>query len=409
MPEKLRIIVCGAGIAGLCTGIALAKLGHEIIILERAHELSPAGAGIHGLLDRLASRAVVPTGFIFRRYEDSSVLAETITRRPEHTSQTPYWSIRRSDYQETLHVATLEAGCDIRLGQKVCSINENGDSLVGDIVVVADGMKSSLRQFIIPEEDVSPISQPMSTYRAWAPLGSLVANPDVARLLHQPATNVWIGPGRHIIIYPAEGGEILAINGTYPARNNSVGEWNKLANVEEVQRQFHEFDPVVQAILGQARGCKSWALAEVPRLPRWTSRSGKVVAIGDAAHGMLQFLAQGAAMATEDAGALAECVRKITSTDDIPRAMHVYERSRKWRCERVQAQARCNGEFIHMPDGEEQEHRDRKMGGKQLPTDEDVDCGPLLDPKFTSWLFNHNTLEHVVYDCAEKNRQVAVN
>lgn len=256
------------------------------------------------------------------------------------------------------------------------------------------GIKSALRQMIIPEEDVAAISQPLSTYRAWAPTEDLVADKNVAELLSQPATNVWLGPFRHMIIYPAEGGKILAINGTFPSRNNGAGEWNKAASVDEIQQRFHDFDPVAKAILSQARDCKSWALAEVPRLPRWRTKSGKVVLIGDAAHGMLQFLAQGAAMATEDAGALAECVRDVKSSGDIPAAMYFYERSRKWRCEKVQAQARRNGEFIHMPDGEEQEHRDRKLAGQALPTDQEVDCGPLLDPNFTSWLYGHDTTEH---------------
>lgn len=301
-----------------------------------------------------------------------------------------------------MHEAALEAGCELRLGQKVVGIKEslpgvqlqNGTIVHGDLVVIADGIKSALRQMIIPEEDTAALSQPLSTYRAWAPMDALNTNEQVAKMLRQPATNVWLGPSRHMIVYPAEGGKILAINGTYPSRNDNAGEWNKAASVDEIQQRFHDFDPVAKAILSQARDCKSWALAEVPRLPRWSSKSGKVVLIGDAAHGMLQFLAQGAAMATEDAGALAECVRDLGPDGDIPSAMYYYERSRKWRGERVQSQARRNGEFIHMPDGEEQEHRDRKLSGSPLPTDQDVDCGPLLDPKFTSWLYGHDTIEH---------------
>lgn len=101
MPLKLRIIVCGAGIAGLCTGIALAKQGHQVIILERALELSPAGAGIHlppnatlllkqwGILEQLASKAVVPAGFIFRRYADSLVLAKSGDKKPQEVPKSP--------------------------------------------------------------------------------------------------------------------------------------------------------------------------------------------------------------------------------------------------------------------------------------------------------------------------------
>lgn len=97
----MKIIVCGAGIAGLCTGIALAKLGHEVVILERASELSPTGAGIHlppnatlllkqwGLLDRLISKAVAPAGFVFRRYADSSVLAKSGPKKSQEAPTTP--------------------------------------------------------------------------------------------------------------------------------------------------------------------------------------------------------------------------------------------------------------------------------------------------------------------------------
>lgn len=292
---------------------------------------------------------------------------------------------------------------------------DSGERISGDLIVAADGkhccpcihmrwslmsitgMKSCIRQLIVPEEDVSPLPYPMATYRAWAPTDSIRSDPAIAALLDRPASNVWLGPGRHVIFYPAEGGKILAINGTYPSRNDVVGAWNKTASVEEVQRQFRVFDALVRAVLAEARECKSWALAEVARLPRWTSHSGKVVLVGDAAHGMLQFLAQGAAMATEDAGALAGCIGALRSKENIPAAMRLYERSRKWRCERVQAQARRNGECIHMPNGEEQEHRDRKMAGQARPTDQDVDCGPLLDPAFTSWLYGHDVMEHVSF------------
>lgn len=333
-----------------------------------------------------------------------------------------YWSVKRSDYQEALHEAALEAGCELRLGQKVAGIDEDapgvelqsGDVVRGDLVVIADGdiapnstlhqtkltgsilgIKSALRQLILPSQDVSAISHPLSTYRAWAPLEALNSDPNVAPLLKQPATNIWLGPARHMITYPASNNTILAINGTYPSRNDSAGEWNHAASVAEIQQRFHDFDPVAKAILAHACDCKAWALAEVPRLPRWRSQSGRVVLLGDAAHGMLQFLAQGAAMATEDAGALAESLAGLQGREELPRAMWIYERSRRWRCERVQAQARRNGDFIHMFDGEEQECRDRKLKGEAREADWEVDCGPLMDPAFTQWLYGHDTIQHV--------------
>lgn len=328
-----------------------------------------------------------------------------------------YYSVKRADYQAVLHRAALAAGCTIRLGAKATSLDDctpsltlaNGETLTADLIIAADGMKSRLRALVLPEsEDASPLPYPMSTYRAWAPTAALVAtNPDIAALLAEPASNVWLGPGRHVIFYPAEGGSILAINGTYPSRTDSVGAWNKEASVAEVQAQFAMFDPVVQAVLAEARDCKSWALAEVPRLSRWRSESGRVVLVGDAAHGMLQFLAQGAAMATEDAGALAECLKDVEGPDGVPDAMLAYERARRWRCERVQAGARRNGDVIHIFDGEEQECRDREMAGEALETDEEVDTGPLLDSRFTAWLYGHDVLEHVSISKASNSRRSA--
>ena len=264
-----------------------------------------------------------------------------------------------------------------------------------------------LRQLIFPDEEVTPISQPMATYRAWAPIESFDHASNAQGIISERSANVWLGPGRHMIVYPAEGGRILSINGTYPSRNNEIGGWNKPASVEEIQKCFHDFDPAAREILSKARDCKSWALAEVPRLSRWSSKSGRAVLIGDAAHGMLQFLAQGAAMATEDAGAIAECVGKASSAKDLPRMTRFYERSRKWRCEKVQANARRNGEFIHMPNGEEQEHRDRKLMGTRFPDDDYVDTGPLLDVSFTSWLYEHDSVRHVSIDTSLNIRIVA--
>ncbi|KAJ8115548.1 hypothetical protein OPT61_g2835 [Boeremia exigua] len=398
MSGTFKIIICGAGIAGLCAGIALGRQGHQIIILERAQALSPVGAGIHlppnatllleewGILEKLQGKAVVPAGFTFRRYRDSFVLARSGFTNGRTMLSTPsYWSLKRADYQQALYEAAVEVGCDIQLGCKVSGIDEDGPSLAG--------MKSALRQMILGDDAKSNL-QPLATYRAWAPLESLEGRPDVKSLFNDHSANVWLGPARHMIVYPAEGGKILSINGTYPSHNDEAGGWNHPASVEEILSRFHDFDPAAKAILSKARDCKSWALSEVPRLSRWTSKSMKVILIGDAAHGMLQFLAQGAAMATEDAGALAECVGNASSVEDIPRITAHYERSRKWRCEKVQAHARRNGEFIHMPDGEEQEHRDRKLTGTSLPDDEFVDTGPLLDTEFVSWLYGHDTMAH---------------
>ncbi|WPH01599.1 FAD/NAD(P)-binding domain-containing protein, protein [Acrodontium crateriforme] len=173
----------------LCSGIDLAELGHNITVLERTRELSGAGAGIHvppnatlllqrwGILDRFRHKAVEPAGFNFRRYDHGSILASSGSKKaPKRTGQTPYWSMRRADYQHILYEAAVEVGCDFRFGEQVVSIDGNapsvtvkgGEVVQADIIIAADGIKSQMRRLIIPEDDVAPILQPLSTYRAWA-------------------------------------------------------------------------------------------------------------------------------------------------------------------------------------------------------------------------------------------------
>lgn len=229
-----------------------------------------------------------------------------------------------------------------------------------------------------------------------------MSDPATAPAFEHTPTNIWAGANRHMIVYPCGGG-LFCIGAVYSAGLSEDVEavaWNQPASSEEAEREFRGWHPAVDRVLFHARDVKKWRLAEVPRLPRWTSKSGKAVLVGDAAHAMYQFLAQGAAMATEDAAALAECVSRAKSAEDLPAVLKAYERSRKWRCEIIQAQSRRAGEGLHIPDGQEQEARDRKMAG--LPHDEDfwdVDLGPLMEEKFRGFLYGHNVVEHVSCPC----------
>lgn len=325
--------------------------------------------------------------------------------------------MRRSDYQRHLYEAAVEAGCHVRLGARVEALNEDvpsvtltgGESLDAHLIVVADGeiirkvlisvltypgIKSKLRDLVIPEEDVSMIINPLSAYRAYVDKADLLSDPITSPVFQETATNVWAGYARHVIVYPC-GGDVFTLGATHPANEVEAMDWNQSANPEQAEKEYREWNPVVSRIISHAKDVKIWRLAEVPRLPRWTSKSGKVVLMGDAAHAMVQFLAQGAAMATEDAAALAECVSRAKSSNHIPDCLRAYERSRKWRCEVVQAQSRRNGDMVHMPDGEEQENRDRKMAGLVQTGEWEADTGPMMDAEFRKFLYGHNVVQHV--------------
>ena len=285
----------------------------------------------------------------------------------------------------------------------------SGETINAHLVVVADGeifqeasipllthlgIKSKLRDFVIPEKHVSIVLNPLSSYRAYVDKADLLSDPITAPVFQKTATNVWAGYARHVIVYPC-GGDVFTLGATYPANEIEAVEWTRSATPEQAEEEYRDWDPVVRRVISHAKDVKHWKLAEVPRLPRWTSKSGKVVLMGDAAHAMVQFLAQGAAMATEDAAALAECVGRANSVKDFPAILQAYERSRKWRCEVVQAQSRRNGDMIHMPDGVEQENRDRKMAGLAQTGLWEADIGPMMDDKFREFLYGHNVVQHV--------------
>lgn len=260
------------------------------------------------------------------------------------------------------------------------------------------GIKSKLRNAIIPEENTSMNINPLSAYRAYVHHDDLTADPITAPFFHEPATNVWAGYNRHVIVYPCGGGT-YTLGATHPANPHETEgqtmEWSRSATVAQAEAEYAAWNPVVRRILHHARDVGKWRLAEVPRLPRWVSASGRVVLAGDSAHAMLQFLAQGAAMATEDAGALAVAVGRAGTADELPVVLGAYERARKWRCEAVAAQARRNGDMIHMPDGEEQENRDREMARLAQTGVWKADTGPMFDAEFRAFLYGHNVIEHV--------------
>jgi FAD binding domain-containing protein len=310
MPFK--VIIVGAGIAGLCAAIGLAQQGHDVTVLESARELTPIGVGIHippnattvlkhfGILDRMAKDAIYPTKFVFRRWADNEIIA-TAPAGKQQEGVPPYWSMRRSHYQGHLHDAMIDAGAKLRLGARVESVDEegpsvslaDGETISADLVILADGespransyafvtklltttttgIKSKLRDAIIPEENTNMHINPLSAYRAYVHHDDLVADPVTAPFFQETATNVWAGYSRHIIVYPCGGG-MYTLGATHPAhRDEGEGqamEWKRSATVEQAQAEYDAWDPVVKRILHHAKEVGKWRLADVPRLPRW--------------------------------------------------------------------------------------------------------------------------------------------
>ena len=318
-----------------------------------------------------------------RKYQD-------ILRKHRRLKYDSYWLIHRADYQRILYDAVIAAGVKVRMACHAQLIDQtspavhlsSGEVLPADLIIGADGIKSKVRRAVIPDEDIEPASSPNCAYRAVVPAAVMAADPEIAHLMTDINANCWIGYRRHIMAYPIRNGSLYNLVLSHPGQA-PVGSWSEPGDVDEMRRQYRNFDPVVRQVLTHVDAVIKWKLSDLEPLPTWVSASGRVVLIGDAAHAMLPYLAAGAAMAIEDGAVLGECVDRCKRPEDLPGAMSAFEKIRKRRCERVVKGARANGDIWHLPDGDEQEERDRAMnpeGEKRNGATAEVNPNQWSDP-----------------------------
>ena len=207
----------------------------------------------------------------------------------------------------------------------------------GAALVVADGLWSRLRRRL--GDNTPPRFADHIAWRALAPAENLAAD------LSGPIVNLWLGPGAHLVHYPVKGGRLINIVAIVRDKWADQG-WNTPAERRDVLQRFapRVWPLDTQILLGAATQWQKWALYDRPPLHRWGN--GAVTVLGDAAHPMLPFLAQGGAMAIEDAAVLAHCIAAMP--DDLPRAMRSYERQRRARTARAQRAARHNAVSYHL-------------------------------------------------------------
>ncbi|KAI5856082.1 hypothetical protein BZA05DRAFT_390586 [Tricharina praecox] len=422
------IIIVGAGLGGLATAVALRKKGHAVHVLEGASELKEVGAGIQippnssrllqswGLKEQLLKKVVWPKNINMRRYQDGDVIGVTpLDPKMTKTYGYPYWLIHRADYQRMLHDAALAEGATITLGAYVQDVDQenvtvtlhDGTVLKADVIIGADGIRSRVRECaVVTEETVEPRTTTNCAYRATVPGEIMRADPEVRHLMDEASSNCWIGYRRHIMAYPIQEGKLYNLVMSHPGKA-AVGKWNEPGNLDEMKAQYKGWDPVICKVLEKVEYCLKWTLADLPVLPRWVSKSGRVVLIGDAAHAMVPYLAQGAGQAIEDGASLAECISRARDSSDLPAVLAAFQTIRKPRCEKIQKGSMENGDIWHMPDGPEQLARDADMKMEMGATDEDRVAAQLKqqklvksnpnrwsDPEFQPWLFGHDAIAH---------------
>ncbi len=368
------VLVVGGGIGGLAAALALARKGLAVQLLEQAEELKEVGAGIQlgpnvfrmfevlGLTEAVSEFAVFPENLIML----DAISGEEVTRIPlgegfRRKFKHPYALIYRPDLLNVLLDACRKVDL-IRLdtSQKVIGVDEGesgvmartegGRTFAGTALIGADGLWSTIRQIVVG--DGKPTVAGHVTYRAVLP------TTEVPEPLQRWSMTFWAGEKVHLVIYPLRGGKLYNLVAVFHSSRYQEG-WDSFGDPAELNERFARTCEPVRTLLGKIESWRMWVLCDRPPIREWSR--GRITLLGDAAHPMLQYLAQGACMAIEDAVCLANKVEEMQG--DFAAAFKAYQQARYLRTGRVQIMARVYGEFYHAS-GVARELRNMMLGAR---------------------------------------------
>lgn len=418
-PIKLNILVIGAGLGGLATAIALSRHGHTVTILESAPVLGEVGAGIQippnsmrlllewGLGPFLEGKAVEPDGMKFRRWQDGRPIAFT-KLIPDHKEKfgAPYYVVHRADFHSAMHSLAAEMGVQIKVGHHVVDYDESvpsvaladGRKLEADLIVAADGIKSVARKHIPGLEKIEPQKTPFAAYRATVDVETMRKDPDTAWLVKEgePTLNLWIGEGRHVMTYTMSSGRSFNMVLSHrDASDPATWPTEPEERLAQMRSYYADWDPQLVKITHMIEKTMKWPLMTVPTSPRWLSESKRLLILGDAAHGMLPYMSQGAAMAVEDGAALAEAFSFASSPDQIEQCLSVWQDVRVLRSSQMQQASAINGMIWHFGDGEVQQARDQSMVQEVRGEGVRESANQWTDPVTARWAYGYDACEEI--------------
>lgn len=384
MASSRSILIAGAGIGGLTAALALARAGYRVVVVEQAEALSDIGAGLQlspnatrilqtlGLGDRLAATAVMPEGLSIRSARSGTeIVYMPIGRAMEFRYGAPYWALHRGDLQAALADAVSEQpDIALRLGTRLedLAVHANGITAqlrdargITDVrfptLIGADGLWSTTRAQL--GDKTKPVFRDHTAWRALVPASSVPAD------FRRPVTRLWLGRNAHLVHYPVRGGSLINVVAIVADRWNAPG-WSTPGTRDALLRHFtrERWAKDARDLVEIPDTWVKWALSDLGEVS--FPERGPATLIGDAAHAMLPFLAQGAGMAIEDAAVLARCLASPGS--DPETGMRSYEAIRRSRVRRVQQEARANSRTYHMSGASAlaRNFAMRMMGGERL-------------------------------------------
>jgi 3-hydroxybenzoate 6-monooxygenase len=369
-----QVLIVGGGIGGLTAALALARQGIPAQVIEQAAEFKEIGAGIQlgpnvfrmferlSLIEPVSALAVFPENLVML----DSITGEEVTRielgdafrRKFHY---PYALIHRADLHNVLLDACRKSNLiELDAAQKIVEVEEidggvkaktaNGKDYRGAALIGADGLWSTIREIVVGDGKPKPAGH--ITYRAVLPSGEI---PDQYRWRNM---GFWAGEKVHFVLYPLRTGELYNLVAVFHSNRYEEG-WDSYGDPAELHERFASTCAPVRALLAKIESWRMWVLCDRPPIKEWSK--GRITLLGDAAHPMLQYLAQGAGMSIEDAVCLAD--QAVAADGDYAKAFRAYQQIRYLRTGRVQIMARVYGEFYHAG-GVAKELRNMMLGSR---------------------------------------------
>jgi 2-polyprenyl-6-methoxyphenol hydroxylase-like FAD-dependent oxidoreductase len=400
--KKNKLIIVGAGIGGLAASLAIARLGIKVLLLEQSPEIGEIGAGIQlgpnafaaldalGVGERARMRAVFTERLILMDAVDEKEVASFPVGQKFRTRfNNPYAVIHRADiHKSILEEVEKEPLIEFVTSCQVANIDVQKDYVVvtdtkgnkyqGDGLLGCDGVKSVVRSHLIGD---APRVSGHVVYRAVVPVEEMPQD------LRWNAPVVWAGPNCHLVHYPLRNGEQYNLVVTFHSREKE--EWGvRDGSKEEVLSYFEGIGRKPRQLLEAPKSWRRWSTADRDPVSQWSF--GRATLLGDAAHPMLQYMAQGACMALEDAVTLGKAMEHCEL--NITEAFKLYEKSRIARTARTVLSAREMGRLYHAKDVERLVRNDLWLGRE---ADKFYDA---LD-----WLYGW-TAEN----CLQKNNEILV-
>lgn len=359
----MDIIIIGAGLGGLTAAACLLQQGHRVRVFEQATQLGEVGAGIQmsanamkvldaiGLRPLIEQTVVRPKAFEFRRFDDGELLHRLpLGEQHEEKHGAPYFQIHRSDLHQALQqrVRALDANA-VQVNARAVQVIDESDHAgvvladgrreTAELLIGADGIKSVVREHVIGKD--APVFTGQVAWRCIVPTERIPPH-----LRTDIVSSIWCGPANHAVMYYLRAGSLLNFVGCVerPAEDES---WTSLRPWEELDADYQGWHPMVRAVIEHVDRdqCFRWTLNN--RVPSMNWSRGHITLMGDAVHATLPYMAQGAAMAIEDAAVLS---RALALDTPLPQALLRYHSHRAPRTARVVHESTEMGELYHIND-----------------------------------------------------------